>query len=189
MKRRATRRRVEINMDELDGILDRSTTAPLSEAESRKLKAALHALADRLVHKRSTEKTKAVLTERDSEAGSPATESCGNGETAGACGHGRNGAAAFAGAIRVSVPHATLQPGQACPEMWGRESLPAKRSGDFGADCGASAVTDDGFRDGSLALQCLRASIHGGCARNCRRRQVRRDSHSHDRVVEVWHRC
>ena len=115
MKRRAARRRMAINLDELDGILDRSTTAPLSKVESQKIKAALHALADRFVHKRSTEKTKAILPQRDSEAAALAMESSGNDEVA-ACGHGRNGAAAFAGAIRVSIPHATLQPGHRCPE-------------------------------------------------------------------------
>ena len=31
-------------------------------------------------------------------------------------GHGRNGAAAFVGADRVSIPHATLLPGDTCPE-------------------------------------------------------------------------
>jgi transposase len=116
MKRRVTRRRMEINLDELDGILDRSTTAPLSKAESQKLKAALHALADRCVQKRSTEKMKSVLPAREPEADPPATGPSGNDKVAVACGHGRNGAAAFAGAIRVSIPHATLQPGQACPE-------------------------------------------------------------------------
>jgi len=116
MKTRAARRRMEINLDELDGILDRSTTAPLSKAESQKLKAALHALADRFVHNRSTEKTKAVLPGRRPEASSPATEPPGNDKVAAACGHGRNGAAAFTDAIRVSIPHATLQPGHACPE-------------------------------------------------------------------------
>ena len=65
MKRRTARRRMEINLEELDGILDRSTTAPLSKAESQKLKAALHALADRIVQNRSTEKTKSVLPEQE----------------------------------------------------------------------------------------------------------------------------
>jgi transposase len=116
MKRRVTRRRMEINLDELDGILDRSTTAPLSKAESQKLKAALHALADGCVQKRSTEKMKSVLPAREPEADSPATGPSGNDKVTVACGHGRNGAAAFAGAMRVSTPHATLQPGQACPE-------------------------------------------------------------------------
>lgn len=116
MKRRAERPRVEINLDELDGILDRSTTAPLSKAESQKLKAALHALADRFVQKRSSEKMKSVFPERAPQAGPPATEPSADDKVAAACGHGRNGAAAFAGAIRVSIPHAALQPGHACPE-------------------------------------------------------------------------
>lgn len=112
MKRRAERPRVEINLDELDGILDRSTTALLSKAESQKLKAALHALADRFVQKRSSEKMKSVFPEGAPQAGPPSADD----KVAAACGHGRNGAAAFAGAIRVSIPHATLQPGHACLE-------------------------------------------------------------------------
>ena len=55
------RRRLDVNLDELDQIIDRSTRAPLSESESQKLKVALHAMAERLLGKRSTEKTSAVL--------------------------------------------------------------------------------------------------------------------------------
>jgi transposase len=116
MKRATARLRMEINLEELDGILDRSTTAPLSKAESQKLKAALHSLADRIVQNRSTEKTKSVLPEQEPAVGSPATETSGDSNAAVARGHGRNGAAAFAGAVRVSISHATLQPGHACPE-------------------------------------------------------------------------
>ena len=42
------RRRVEVNLEELDQIIDRSTHAPLSESEGQKLKSALHALAEGL---------------------------------------------------------------------------------------------------------------------------------------------
>jgi hypothetical protein len=55
------RQRVDVNLDELDQIIDRSTRAPLSESEGKKLKTALHAMAERLVRKRNTEKTSAVL--------------------------------------------------------------------------------------------------------------------------------
>jgi len=58
------KRRIDVNLDELDRIIDRSTRAPLSESESQKLKTALHAMAERLVRKRNTEKTSAVLPER-----------------------------------------------------------------------------------------------------------------------------
>ena len=105
-----TMRRVDVNLDELDQIIDRSMRAPLSESEGQKLKTALHAMAERLVRKRSTEKTKAVLpqdtvTVDKPDPGEPARR-----------GHGRNGAAAFTGANRVAVAHATLHSGDPCPE-------------------------------------------------------------------------
>ena len=71
-------RRLDVNLDELDQIIDRSTRAPLSEAEGQKLKTALHAMAERLL--------------RSAPAG-----------------HGRNSAAAFRGANRVAIAHATLR--------------------------------------------------------------------------------
>ena len=65
------RRRVDVNLDELDQIIDRSTRAPLSESEGQKLKTALHAMAERLLQKRSTEKTSAVLPPDAAPAGKP----------------------------------------------------------------------------------------------------------------------
>jgi transposase len=106
-----TRTRVDVNLDELDQIIDRSTRAPLSESEGQKLKTALHAMAERLSWKRSTERTSAVV-------GQPApvpVEVQDTGEPAPA-GHGRHGAAAFTGANRVSIAHATLHAGDRCPE-------------------------------------------------------------------------
>jgi transposase len=104
------RQRVDVNLDELDQIIDRSTRAPLSDSEGQKLKTALHAMAERLLRKRSTEKTSAVLPPDAAPAGKPET-----GESA-PCGHGRNGAAAFTGANKVTVAHATLHSGDLCPE-------------------------------------------------------------------------
>jgi len=104
------RRRVDVNLDELDQIMDRSTRAPLSESEGQKLKTALHAMAERLLPKRNTEKTSAVLPPDAAPAGKPEA-----GESA-PVGHGRNGAAAFTGANRVPIAHATLHAGDQCPE-------------------------------------------------------------------------
>jgi rubredoxin len=104
------RRRVEVNLDELDQIIDRGMRAPLSESEGAKLKTALHAMAEKLVRKRNTEKTSAVLPPDAAPADNPEA-----GESASA-GHGRHGAAAFTGARRVSVAHATLHVGDRCPE-------------------------------------------------------------------------
>ena len=104
------RRRLDVNLDELDQIIDRSTRAPLSESEGQKLKVALHAMAERLQGKRSTEKTSAVLPWDAAAAGKPKT-----GESPPA-GHGRNSAAAFTGANRIIIAHATLHAGDLCPE-------------------------------------------------------------------------
>ena len=99
-----------LNLDELDQIIDRGQRAPLSESEGEKLKTALHAMAERLRQKRSTEKTSAVLPPDPAPAGKPdPSESV-------PAGHGRNPAAAFRGAKKVTVAHPTLHSGDACPE-------------------------------------------------------------------------
>jgi hypothetical protein len=46
MKMRS-RKRVEVNLNELDQIIDRGQRAPLSESDGHKLKSALHALAEK----------------------------------------------------------------------------------------------------------------------------------------------
>ena len=104
------RRHRDVNLDELDRIIDRGMQAPLSESEGQKLKTALHAMAERLLRKRSTEKTSAVLPPDAVPAGTPQA-----GASAPA-GHGRHGAAALTGANRVSIAPATLHAGDRCPE-------------------------------------------------------------------------
>jgi transposase len=104
------RRRLDVNLHELDQIIDRGQRTPLSESEGEKLKTALHAMAERLLQKRSTEKTSAVLPPDTALASKPDTS-----ESA-PTGHGRNPAAAFRGANRVAVAHPTLHSGDTCPE-------------------------------------------------------------------------
>jgi transposase len=104
------RRRVDVDLDELDRIIDRGQQAPLSEAEGEKLKAALHAMAERLQQKRSTEKTSAVLPPDAAPAEAPEND------PKVPTGHGRNPAAAFRGASQVAVAHPTLHSGDICPE-------------------------------------------------------------------------
>jgi hypothetical protein len=114
------RRRVDVNLDELDQIIDRSERAPLSESESQKLKTALHAMAEKLAPKRSTEKTSAVLP----QAAAPVGQSD-PGQSPG--GHGRNGAAAFSGANRVAVAHARSIPATSARSA-AREKSTARKS-------------------------------------------------------------
>ncbi len=110
MKKKTRRRRVDVNVEELDRIIDDARSAPLSEADSQKLKTALHALAERLLPQPKTEKTSAVFG--DAEALPKDLQA----ESEPAAGHGRNGAAAYRGAKKVPIPHAKLSHGDRCPE-------------------------------------------------------------------------
>jgi len=106
-----TRRRVEVNVEELDRIIDDARSAPLSEADSQKLKTALHALAERLRSSTKTEKTSAVFN----DAKKPAPDAP-QPEAQPASGHGRNGAAAYRGANKIQIKHAQLAHGDRCPD-------------------------------------------------------------------------
>ena len=103
---RIKRKRVDVNLEELDQIIDHAREAPLSESEGDKLKEALHALVGMLPTPRSTEKTSAVLPPTDP----PKKQSKEKPK-----GHGRNGASSYTGANKVTVPHPTLHSGDNCP--------------------------------------------------------------------------
>ena len=49
MKKKVPRRRIDVNVEELDRIIDGAKSVPLSESDSEKLKTALHALAERQI--------------------------------------------------------------------------------------------------------------------------------------------
>ena len=112
MKKNASRRRIDANVDELDRIIDAAMRAPLNEVDGRTLKTAVHAMAERLVRRRNAEKTSAVL---DAKAPPTAVDTPPEPKKPTPAGHGRNGADAFTGANRVAIAHATLHPGDACP--------------------------------------------------------------------------
>jgi len=105
-----SRRRLNVDVEELDRVIDAAEDGPLSKSDCQKLKTTLHALVERLAQKRNTEKTNSVLEPKNSssaEAESAEPKSAG---------HGRNAASAFTGAEKVSVQHAQLKPGDPCPE-------------------------------------------------------------------------
>jgi transposase len=112
MKKKVSRRRIDVNVDELDRIIEAAMRAPLNEADGRTLKTAVHAMAERLVRRRNTEKTSAVL---ESKAPPVLVDTPPEPEKQAPAGHGRNGAVAFTGANRLAVAHATLQSGDLCP--------------------------------------------------------------------------
>jgi transposase len=111
---KATRRRVDVNLDELDRVLDGARQAPLSEADYDKVKSALHAMAAMIAPPRHTEKTSAVLKKPEHTAKGTGTQPDTNSSPA--PGHGRHGAEAFGGAQKVDIAHQNLKHGDRCPE-------------------------------------------------------------------------
>ena len=103
---RVKRKRVDVNLEELDRVLDHAREAPLSEPDYEKLKEALHALAGMLGKPRNNEKSSAVLPPSDPKEPTPGAKPQG---------HGRNGAQAYTGAKKIAVQHPTLHTGDACP--------------------------------------------------------------------------
>jgi transposase len=112
MKKNASRRRIDVNVEELDRVIDGAQQAPLSEADCNKLKSALHALVESLERRRNTEKTSAVLGEPVEEDPAKTNEDTNENKPAG---HGRNGANAYRGAEKVEVSHQSLHSGR-CPD-------------------------------------------------------------------------
>jgi transposase len=104
------KRRLDVNLEELDRVLDGARQAPLNDADYDKLKDALHAMAALLVRTRSTEKTSAVV-EPPPSGEEPAPRAGTAAE-----GHGRSAASAFTGARKIAVAHPTLRHGDRCPE-------------------------------------------------------------------------
>jgi len=109
-----SRRRIEVNLEELDRVLDGARQAPLSEEDHRKLREVLHALAAMLVRPRNTEKTSSVVGKPEDAASDGGKKP--DPDAPPPAGHGRNGAEAFSGANRVEIKHQTLSHGDRCPE-------------------------------------------------------------------------
>src|SRR5215472_2717566 len=126
---------IEVNFAELEGLLERARQGPMGEEDYRQLETTIHTLKfwmdligekdttirqlRALLVKPSTEKTRPVLE----QAGLPTPPPRHNPPPSGSesegpkkkPGHGRNGADAYAGALRIKVPHGSLKPGDHCP--------------------------------------------------------------------------
>src|ERR1035438_7700132 len=115
------RRRIDVNLEELDRVLDGAREAPLSESDHGKLRDALHALAELLVRTRNTEKTSAVVgKQEDSQTG---TQPDNNATPP--PGHGRNGAEAF-GAYLSQGPGQSGSAERALPGIAGSRHRPRR---------------------------------------------------------------
>jgi transposase len=113
MKTTSGRVSIDVNLEEVDQIIDNGMRTPLSPSDGEKLKTLVHALAERVRPRwRTTEKTRVVLPQPTGAETAPEQAPPESREPPG---HGRNGAARFTGAHRVTIRHKTLQPGDPCP--------------------------------------------------------------------------
>jgi transposase len=122
---------IEVNLQEWETLLERARKEPLDEKGYEKLQAALRAFRlltemigeknttisrlRALLAKPSTEKTSKVLEQAGIKA-PPKNSPPANAPGPPKPGHGRNGAQAYGGARRIKIAHASLKPGNRCPE-------------------------------------------------------------------------
>jgi len=122
---------IEVNLQEWETLLERARKEPLDEKGYEKLQAALRAFRlltemigeknttisrlRALLAKPSTEKTSKVLEQAGIKAPPKSSPPANAGDQT-KPGHGRNGAQAYGGARRIKIAHASLQPGNRCPE-------------------------------------------------------------------------
>jgi hypothetical protein len=152
-------RRVDVNLDELDRVLDGAREAPLSEADCEKVKTALHALAAMLVRPRNTEKTSAVLPKSE-DPGKDAGPQPDENSTPPAKGHGRNWAKAFSGAQKIEIKHQNLKHGDRCPDCGQGNVYGQKEPEGAGPGRGTSTIGRNRVFAGTIALRRLRAGFH-----------------------------
>ena len=137
---------LEISIEELQALVEQAR-AVLSEDGYQKLLGAVHTLryGTELLEKKeasladlrellcpaTTEKTEKVLKQAgiDSSPEKPSTGPETRAPKRKARGHGRNGAAAYSGAQKVQVPHASLKTGDACPDGCGGKVYPQRECG------------------------------------------------------------
>ena len=128
-------KRMDLDIKELEGILDRALEGTLDEEGYGKLKTALSTLGyltdligdkdttisrlRKLLFGAGTEKSRRVLESlRKAAAASESENANGSGapEKEKPKGHGRNGALAYTGAKKIKIPHENLKPGDVCPD-------------------------------------------------------------------------
>jgi transposase len=123
--------RIDVSCEELEALLE-GARAALGEAGYQKLQAAIRTLGyvtellqnqeatlaslRRLLCHSSTEKTSKVLKQAGIESGDNKPPDAPHASKRAVAGHGRNGAAAYRGARKVPVPHASLKAGDPCPD-------------------------------------------------------------------------
>jgi len=140
---KAATERLDVTSEELAALVEGVREA-LGEAGYQKLQAAIRTLGyvtelletrqatldklRRLLCHSSTEKTKTVLKQAGIETGEKKRKAPGATKSK-TPGHGRNGAAAYRGARKVEVPHASLKAGDPCPDCQRGKVYPQRDPG------------------------------------------------------------
>ena len=128
---------MELDRSELEAILERAKTAPMSEAEYAKLHAVVETLVfltqelekkqvsvqrlKQLLFGATTETTRKVMerileeTSKERTSGDDAAQGQEPEAQEKTPGHGRHGAEEYVGAETIRVPHGSLKPGDPCP--------------------------------------------------------------------------
>ena len=135
--------RLDVTSEELAALVEGVREA-LGETGYQKLQAAIRTLGyvtellethqatleklRRLLCHSSTEKTKTVLKQAGIETGEKKPKESGAPKSK-TPGHGRNGAAAYRGARKVEVPHASLKAGDPCPDCQRGKVYPQRDPG------------------------------------------------------------
>ena len=181
---KTARRRIDVNLDELDRVLDGARQAPLSEADHDKLK------------------SRAACPGGDAGAAAQYGEDQRRGWEA-----GRLSSRNSAGYQRDSAARTRAQWSRGvwrcaegrhhAPEADARRSLPGVRKRQrvraegtegAGADRGTGAAGGHGVLAGAIALRRLRAGVHGTRAGRRGTGKVRRDGGGDDRATQVRQR-
>jgi transposase len=136
---------IDISTEELEALLGRVRSV-LAEEDYQTLAAVIHTLGyvtklldnreatldtlRRLLCRSSTEKTAQVLQQAGMEPSKEESEPSRERAAKESAGHGRNGAAAYRGATRVAVQHASLKAGDPCPDsLCGGKVYPLREPG------------------------------------------------------------
>ena len=135
---KTARRRLDVDVEELDRVIDAAENGPLSKADRQKLKTTLHALVERLAQKRNTEKTNSVLEPKNSSSAaieSPEPTRSGWPRAQRSQCFYRRGKS-----LRTTRP---TQTGRPLPGMPRGKSIPAERAEDADPHCGTGAGESD----------------------------------------------
>ena len=134
--------RVDVSIEELEALLAQARQEPLRDDGYQRLLAAIRTLScvtDFLEKKETTlrelrdllcpattEKTDQVLKQAGLDTGENKPDSPSKKTKRAAAGHGRNPATAYSGGKKIKVPHASLKPGDACPDGCGGKVYPQR---------------------------------------------------------------